>query len=46
MRLTRALPAAALALLAAGCDNVLTTTPQSNVPADQIIVDSKSAQGA
>jgi tetratricopeptide (TPR) repeat protein len=35
-----------LLLAAAGCDNVLTTTPQSNVPADQIIVDSKSALGA
>ena len=46
MRLTRALSAAALALLAVGCDNVLTTTPGSNIPADQIIVDSKSAQGA
>jgi len=35
-----------LLLAAAGCDNVLTTSPQSNIPADQIIVDSKSALGA
>lgn len=46
MRLNTALPAAFLLLAAAGCDNVLTTTPESNVPADQIIVDSKSALGA
>lgn len=46
MRLNRTLPAAFLLLFAAGCDNVLTTTPKSNVPADQIIVDSKSALGA
>jgi hypothetical protein len=46
MRLTRAFPAAALALLAVGCDNVLTTSPQSSIPADQMIVDSKSALGA
>ena len=46
MRFNRALPAATLLLALAGCDSVLTTTPQSNVPADQIIVDSKSALGA
>lgn len=46
MRLIRSLPAALLVFSAAGCDNVLTTTPRSNVPADQLIVDSKSALGA
>lgn len=46
MRFNRTLPAAALVLFAGGCDNVLTTTPRSNVPADQLIVDSKSALGA
>lgn len=46
MRLDKALPAALLGLLAAGCDNVLTTNPESNIPADQVIVDSKSARGA
>jgi hypothetical protein len=46
MRLDRTLPAAFLLLLAAGCDRVLTTSPQSDLPADQLIVDSKSALGA
>jgi len=46
MRLDRTLPAAFLLLLAAGCDKVLTTSPQSDLPADQLIVDSKSALGA
>src|SRR6478672_10830813 len=46
MRLTRAFPAAIALLAAAACDNVLTTTPQSDLPADQLIVDSKSALGA
>lgn len=46
MRLIRSLPAALLVFSATGCDNVLTTTPRSNVPADQLIVDSKSALGA
>jgi hypothetical protein len=46
MRLKTAFPAALLLLSAVGCDNVLTTTPESNVPADQTIVDSKSALGA
>ena len=46
MRLNRALPAALLLLTASGCDNVLTTTPQSDLPADQLIVDTKTALGA
>jgi len=46
MRLNKTVPAALLLLLAAGCDNVLSTSPQSNLSADQLIVDSKSALGA
>jgi len=46
MRMHKALPAAIVLLLSAGCDNVLSTSPQSSIPADQIIVDSKSALGA
>lgn len=46
MRFNRAFPAAFLLLAAAGCDNVLSTSPESSIPADQIIVDSKSALGA
>ncbi|HEX6053091.1 MAG TPA: RagB/SusD family nutrient uptake outer membrane protein [Gemmatimonadaceae bacterium] len=46
MRIFRALPAALALLISAGCDSVLSTTPQSTIPADQIIVDSKSALGA
>jgi starch-binding outer membrane protein, SusD/RagB family len=46
MRLNRSLPLALALLAVSGCDNVLTTTPGSSIPADQIIVDSKSALGA
>lgn len=46
MRLDKSLPVALALLAVAGCDNVLTTTPLSSVPGDQIIVDSKSALGA
>lgn len=46
MRLDRAIPAALALLVLVGCDNVLSTTPESSIPADQIIVDSKSALGA
>lgn len=46
MRFNRAFPAAFLLLAATGCDNVLSTSPQSSIPADQMIVDSKSALGA
>lgn len=45
MRLNQAIPAALL-LLAAGCDSVLSTTPKSDLAADQLIVDSRSALGA
>lgn len=46
MRLNRAIPTVLALLVVAGCDSVLSTTPKSSVPADQIIVDSKSALGA
>jgi starch-binding outer membrane protein, SusD/RagB family len=46
MRFNKVFPVAFLSLAAAGCDSVLSTSPGSNIPADQIIVDSKSALGA
>lgn len=46
MRFNHAIPTALLLLFAAGCDKVLTTSPESDLPSDQIIVDSRSALGA
>jgi starch-binding outer membrane protein, SusD/RagB family len=46
MRLRFFMPAALLAVAAAGCDRTLTTSPGDRVPAEQIIVDAPTAVAA